>query len=169
MTSLTKFYHMLQIILQMRSCDQSFVTLAFLWEKLSWPQFYKDLTRKKAFFEGWSWFKFNNLGLALDMALKFYTSVQKGLQLRVRKICGLISTFVEVIGEKLLGGPFCPLPPTPILNKVKGNVDILLISETKLNNSFCIGLILIEGFSTPCKREWDKTFYFMLDKTYHPN
>ena len=92
------------------------------------------------------------------MALKFYTSVQKGLQLRVRKICGLISTFVEVIGEKLLGVPFCPLPPTPILNKVKGNVDILLISETKLNNSFCIGLILIEGFSTPYKREWDKTF-----------
>ena len=48
----------------MSSCDQSLVTAAFLWEKLSQPQFYKDLTRKIAFFEGWSWFKFNNLGLA---------------------------------------------------------------------------------------------------------
>ena len=26
----TKFYHVIQIILQMRSCDQSLVTLAFL-------------------------------------------------------------------------------------------------------------------------------------------
>ena len=32
-----KFYHMPQIILLMLSCDQSLVTLAFLWEKLSQP------------------------------------------------------------------------------------------------------------------------------------
>ena len=44
------------------SCDQSLVTVAFLWEELSQPQFYKGLTRKIAFFEKWSWFKFNNLG-----------------------------------------------------------------------------------------------------------
>ena len=50
-----KFYHLIQIIFWMCSCDQSLVTLAFLWEKLSQPQFYKDLTR---FSEGWSWFKF---------------------------------------------------------------------------------------------------------------
>ena len=30
------------------------------------------------FFEGCSWFKFNNLGLALGMALKFYTKVARG-------------------------------------------------------------------------------------------
>ena len=41
-----KFYHAIQIILQMYSCDQSLVTEAFLWEKLSQPQFYNDLTRK---------------------------------------------------------------------------------------------------------------------------
>ena len=35
------------------SFDQSLVTVAFLWEKLSQPQFYKDLTRKTAFFERW--------------------------------------------------------------------------------------------------------------------
>ena len=57
--------------------------------------------KKNAFFEGWSWFKFNNLGLALDMALKFYTSVEKRLKLKVRKCWGLSPTFVEVTGEKL--------------------------------------------------------------------
>ena len=63
--------------------------------------------------EGKSWFKFNNLGLALGTNLKFYTSVAKGLKLKVKKFWGLISTFVEVTGEKLVGGPFCPLPLPP--------------------------------------------------------
>ena len=49
----------------MCSCDQSLVIVAFPREKLSQPQFYKDLTIKTAFCGGWSWFKFNNLGLAL--------------------------------------------------------------------------------------------------------
>ena len=53
-----------------------------------------------------SWFKFNNLGLALGTNLKFYTSVAKGLKLKVRKCWGLILTFAEVTGEKLIGGPF---------------------------------------------------------------
>ena len=69
----------------MLSCDQSLVTLAFLREKLLQPQFCKDLARKIAFFEGWSWFKFNNLGLTLSTNSKFYTSVAKGLKLKARK------------------------------------------------------------------------------------
>ena len=102
----------------MCSCDQSLVTVAFLWEKLSQPQFYKDLTRKTAFFEGWSWFKFNNLGLTLVTNLKFYTSGAKGLKLNVKKFWGLISTFVEV-GKTGRGG-FLPPPPTVlILKRVK--------------------------------------------------
>ena len=44
-----------------------------------------DLTRKFTFFEVWSWFKFNNLGLALGTNLKFYTKVEKGLKQKVRK------------------------------------------------------------------------------------
>ena len=48
------------------------------WEKLSYPQFYKDLTKKNNFFKGWSSFKFSNLGLALGVYLKLYTSVAKG-------------------------------------------------------------------------------------------
>ena len=49
------------------------------------------------------------------MALKFYTSVARGLELKVRKLWGLIPTFVEVTGEKLVsgGGLFAPSPPPP--------------------------------------------------------
>ena len=72
-------------------------------EKLSLSQFYKDLNRESACFEGWSWFKFNNLGVTLGMNLKFYTSVAKALKLKVKKFCGLAPTFVEVTGEKLVG------------------------------------------------------------------
>ena len=83
-----------------------------------------------AFFEGWSWFKFNNLRLALGTNLKFYTSLLKGLKLKVRKFWGLIPTFVEGTGEKLVGEPFCPTPsPThpPILNRVNVVLDIKFI------------------------------------------
>ena len=48
------------------------------WERLPYPQFYKDLTKKNNFFEGWSSFKFSNLGLALGAYLKLNTSVAKG-------------------------------------------------------------------------------------------
>ena len=65
------------------------------------------MTRKTAFFEGWYWFKFNNLGMTLGTNLKFYISVTKGLKLKARKFWGLIATFAEVTGEKLVGGgPF---------------------------------------------------------------
>ena len=119
MKSTTKFYHEIQIILQMRSYDQRFVTVAFLWEKLSRPQFDKNLTRKTAFFEGRFWFKFNKLGLTQGTNLELYTSVTKGLKLKVRKFLGLIRPFVEVTGEKLVGVTFLPPPPPTILNRVK--------------------------------------------------
>ena len=97
----------------MCSCDQSLVIVALLWQKLSQPQFYKNLTRKTAFFEEWSWFKFNNLVLVLGTSLKFYTSMAKGLKLKVRKFLGLIPTFVEVTGEKLVEGALLPSPLPP--------------------------------------------------------
>ena len=71
------------------------------------------MTRKTYFFEGCSWFKFNNSRLAPGMTLKFYTSVTKDLKLKVRKFWRLIPTFVEVTWEKLVGGF------RPILNRVK--------------------------------------------------
>ena len=46
----------------------------------------------------------NNLGLTLVTNLKFQSSVAKGLKLKVRKFWRLIPTFVELTGEKLVGG-----------------------------------------------------------------
>ena len=40
---------------------------------------------QKAYYEGWSWFNVNNLGLALGMALNFYSSVAKRLKLKFKK------------------------------------------------------------------------------------
>ena len=77
-------------------------------KKLSWPQFYKNLSRKTEFCEGCSWFKFNNLGLALDMALRFYRSVEKGLK---PKFWRLILTFAQITGEKAGRRAFLPTPP----------------------------------------------------------
>ena len=86
------------------------------------------MTRKTAFFEELSWFKFNNLRLTLGKKLKFYTSLSKGLKLKVRKFWVLILTFLKVTGEKLVGGPFCP---PPILNRVEDKKCV-----TKLMNIF---------------------------------
>ena len=69
------------------------------------------MTRQTAFSEGWSWFKFNSLGLALGRNLKSYTSVAKGIKLKVKgEFLALILTFVEVTEEKPVGGwgAFCP-------------------------------------------------------------
>ena len=62
--------------------------------------------QKKQLFEGCFWFKFNNLGLALGMALKFNTNVAEKLKLKVRKFWEVTPIFVEVIREKLIGGLF---------------------------------------------------------------
>ena len=56
--------------------------------------------------------KLLRLRIILDMNLKFCTIVAKGLKLKVGKLCSLVPNFLEVTGEKLVGGPFCP-PPHP--------------------------------------------------------
>ena len=55
-----------------------------------------------------------HLGLTLDMTLIIYTRVGKGLEFKVRKFSGVIRTFAEVIGEKLIS-----LFPSLVLNRVK--------------------------------------------------
>ena len=82
------------------------------------------MTRKIAFFEGWSWFKFNNLGLALGTNLKFCTSVAKGFKLKVWKFWGPNPTFVEVTGEN----------PPPILNRVKSIQTFRIIYDVSSYN-----------------------------------
>ena len=58
--------------------------------------------------EGCSWFKFNNLGLALDMALKFYTNVAKRVRTKSQKVLGAYSNICRSYRGKLVGAPFCP-------------------------------------------------------------
>ena len=77
----------------------------------------KIRSEKYFFFEGCSSIKFNNLGLALDVTLKFYIRVVKGLKRKVRNFWKPISTFVEVTGEKLLGRALLSLPK--LMNSVK--------------------------------------------------
>ena len=53
------------------------------------------------------------------MNLKFYTSVEKGLQLKVRECWGLVPMSVEVTGEGAFWqGAFLTPPPSHILNRV---------------------------------------------------
>ena len=79
---------------------------------------------RKTVFERWSQFKFNNLGLVLGTSLKFYTSVAKRLKLKVRKFLGLILTFVEVTGEKLVGRGGI-LPDNKSLNGVSNSLTAM--------------------------------------------
>ena len=67
----------------MWSCDQS---LQFY--ERSYRKLFSEFDQKNTFFEGWSWFKFNNLGLALGIALEFFAGLAKGLKLKVRKLWG---------------------------------------------------------------------------------
>ena len=66
--------------------------------------------QKIRFFEGWSWFNFNNLRLILCKALKVYSSMGRRLKLKLRKCWG-----------KLVGGLFALSPP-PILNRVRNEL-----------------------------------------------
>ena len=72
----------------MRSCDQILVGYSsiFMREVIISQIIYGFV--QKTDFEGWSWFNVNNLGLALGMALKFYSSVAKRLKLEVKKCRG---------------------------------------------------------------------------------
>ena len=75
------------------------------------------MNRKPNFFEGCPWFKFTNLGLVVGKGLKSYISVTKSLKVKARKFWVLMSTFVEVKGEKLVERAFVPMP-----NRVKDKI-----------------------------------------------
>ena len=46
------------------------------------------MSLNNGFVEDWSWFKLNNLELALAANFKFYTSVARELKVKVRKFWG---------------------------------------------------------------------------------
>ena len=92
----------------MWSFDRSLVNIAFLPEVII-TSISKGSDQEKQFFERCFWFKFNNLGLKLGMALKFNTNVEERLKLKARNTWELIPIFVEVIREKLVEGLFLTL------------------------------------------------------------
>ena len=61
------------------------------------------------------------------MTLKFYSSVAKGLKLKFRMFLVLIPRFVEVAGEKLVGGVF--LAPPSWLNYIQKDVFLKEIEK----------------------------------------
>ena len=77
------------------SCDSSCIIDVVMWTKFGnssislreafITSILEGFGQKNQFFEEWSWFKFNHLELALGVDLKFYTSVAKKLELKVRK------------------------------------------------------------------------------------
>ena len=80
----------------------------------------EEFDQKTAFSEGWYWFKFNNLRLILGTNLKSYSSVEKGLKLKVRKFLGANSYVCRSYKGKTGRGAFLPPPPGPlILSRVK--------------------------------------------------
>ena len=124
------------------SSDSKYIVDVFMWAKFgncsismtkvvttsSLLGFYQE----NRFFEGWSCFKFNNLGLALGTNLKFYTSEAKGLKLKVRKFWGLIPSSVEVTGKKLVESTFFAPPPSP----PSSWIGLISVSETSENDCF---------------------------------
>ena len=125
------------------------------------------MTRKTAFFEGWSWFKFNNLGLALGTNLKFYSSVAKGSKLKVRKFLGLVLWFVEVTVEKLGGRgafltPLCPLAPLAPLSWIGLRWrNAKRIQWYRFYVIFCLTKIFIQKLHTY------HTYYINCSKTFY--
>ena len=65
------------------------------------------------------------------MILKLYISMAKTLKLKVRNFGGLVSTFLEVIGERPVG----PKAPLPILNRVKVAYDDVIY---RFNSNFFV-------------------------------
>ena len=65
------------------------------------------------------------------MALKSYASVGKGLKLKFKTFWGLTPAFVDVTGEKLVGGFFAH----PIQNRVKErNLVLQVVRESQIKN-----------------------------------
>ena len=53
--------------------------------------------------------------------------------------------------------------------QIKGYVDVLMISETKIDDSFPVGQFLIEGFCTPYGLDYNSKgggIFYMLGKTF---
>ena len=97
------FYHVIQIIMLMCSCNQSLVTVAFLWEKLSQPQNQK-------------------FGTSTRNKLEILHQCGKGVKVKSQKVLGTNSNVCRSYKGKTGRWTFLPTPPPPILNRVKRHI-----------------------------------------------
>ena len=96
----------------------------------------EGLHQKNHFFWGVIWFKFNNLVLALGMAIKFYTIVAKGLKLKSQKVFGADSYVCRRCRRKTGRGFFAF-----ILNRVKA-----CNSGSKRDSNAVVFLWILQNF-----------------------
>ena len=101
--------------------------------------------------------------LALSLTLKFYTSVTKGLKLKIRKILRIIPTFVEVTAEKKVQK--VAKRPLSILNRVtdffskfdqicrKLRICLHLLKKSLMENLICCAVLH--------KKKWKPADYFV--------
>ena len=145
MTSPTNFFHMSQIRRRCchvtKVCERKYHNLNFI---RIWPE---------------KVFKCNNLGLALDMALKFYTSVAKGSKLKVRKFREenfVVSgrKFCRSYRGKTGRGSFLP---SPILNRINNSYikgkEICPAYISKINSN-CEKQIIMLMIPNEEKEDW---------------
>ena len=79
----------------------------------------KRFDKKNRFFEEWSWFKFDNLGLAQGTNFKFYTSMAKRVKSKSQKVLGANSYVCISYRRKTGRGASLPPLHSPFLNRVK--------------------------------------------------
>ena len=86
----------------------------YIVDVITWP---KDLTRKTTYFEGWSWFKFNNLERTWSWN---FTPVWQRIKIKSQKVLEANSNVCRNYIEKLLGGEgFLPTKSWIGLNELK--------------------------------------------------
>ena len=76
-----------------------------------------------AFFEGYSWFKFNNLGLAPGTRYQILHQCGKRIKTKSQNVLGAKSYICKSYRQKTGGVCLFVPPPTPILNRVKTNLE----------------------------------------------
>ena len=108
----------------------------FMWPKFGNPSMFireviitSILTRKPNFFEGYSWFRFYNLGLALGIVLKYLQQCGKRVKTKLQKVFEASSYVCRNYRRKTGRGPFCTSPPSPILNRAKFIPKLSLIKK----------------------------------------
>ena len=108
---------------------------------------YIRICSKSWFWGRWSWFNVNNLGLTLGMVLTFYSSVAKGLKLKVKKCWGgLEDCFLHFLPPPIrnsIKNDLADFRPVKTIKKEKYNFHYLIACSVELTCS--VTVIILEN------------------------